>query len=140
MRRVEPGHVVDWATKAAERIDDEYRLPSLGSSRTHRPTISRLAAIIATFAAPLLTLLQESRRSHYHCDDSWYCCGACTHKCDAVEEDPGHEHDENCCVESLVVGHRVQGVCNCGADAWNARVEAVLQGAHVGPVRRTRAR
>ena len=27
----------------------------------------------------LLELLKESKRDHDHCDDSWYCCGACRH-------------------------------------------------------------
>ena len=62
------------------------------------------------------SLLAESIREHYHCDDSWYCCG----KCDAADHGGGlpHTHDGEAA--------RVEGVCNCGADAWNAKVEAAL--------------
>lgn len=61
--------------------------------------------------APLVTLLRESKRLHTHCDDSWYCCGKCTHP----------DHGE-------LDGHRGReaDVCDCGADAWNTKVDAAL--------------
>lgn len=74
-----------------------------------------------------MKLLLESRRSHYHCDDLWYCCGACVCSCDSFDLD--HEHDESCCVSSHDgEGARVQGVCNCGADAWNKKIDDALNG------------
>jgi hypothetical protein len=70
--------------------------------------------------AKLEALLRESKREHYHCDDSWYCCGKCRHP-DHVLLDP----------EDYLDSHggeaaRVGGVCNCGADAWNKRVDDLL--------------
>jgi hypothetical protein len=64
----------------------------------------------------LSALLQESKRKHYHCDDSWYCCG----KCDSEDHFGGHPstHDG----ESA----RISGVCNCGADEWNTRIDTAL--------------
>ena len=112
----------DWASKAAQKIVDD-----LPPRRGEQPRVERIAAIIATFAEPLLKLLAESRRAHHHEeDDSWYCCGACAHECDAVEEDPGHEHDDSCCVETR--RGREQGICDCGASAWNTKVDAALAG------------
>lgn len=64
----------------------------------------------------VLALLAESRRPHYHCDDSWYCCGKCTH------EDHGPFHSGEGPPD------RSAERCNCGADAWNAKVDAVLTG------------
>lgn len=109
----------DWAAKAAERIVYGKNGPI---------SEERIAAIIATFAEPLVALLRESRREHLHVeDDTWYCCGACTHECES--DDPGHEHSEGCCVSSHDnVPKRVQGVCDCGAAAWNARLDAALAG------------
>lgn len=117
----------DWAAKAANRIADEV---TYGKNRNGR-SVERIAAIIATYAAPLLTLLEASRRSHLHVeDDTWYCCGACAHPCDNDEGD--HEHDESCCVDSHDgASPREQGVCNCGATAWNAKVDAALSGKDV---------
>lgn len=111
----------DWASRAAERVRDEYRSAAEWGST---PSQERVAAIIATFAEPLLKLLSEARRVHHHeKDDSWYCCGACTHPCENDEED--HEHDDSCCVESTM--DRVQGKCDCGADAWNKKIEEALK-------------
>lgn len=105
--------VNDWAAKAADRIDNEIRMPSLGSSAKRRPSKERIAAIIATFAEPLVALLRESRREHHHCDDSWYCCPMCESEDHGrLGEGPGH-HDRK---------------CTCGAAAWNARVDAALAG------------
>ena len=123
------GSINDWAAKTAERICYEVgRVKRKGDGvEPDVASKNRIAAIIATFAEPLVALLREARRGHHHEeDDAWYCCGACTHECEAVEEDQGHEHDESCCVESTM--NRVQGICDCGADAWNAKVDAALAG------------
>jgi hypothetical protein len=82
--------VNDWATKAAQHIHDE--LPRI----RNRPRVDRIAAIIATYAEPLIVLLTESKR----------------------------EHEEMCANQRIVF----TGICHCGADAWNARVDAVLAG------------
>lgn len=114
----------DWAAKCADRIDDEY---PHARGKQH-PSIDRIAAIIATFAEPLMNLLRESKREHYHCEDSWYCCGKCDHDCHYRGAED-HEHDEDCYPNTHDgEGARTNGVCNCGADAWNARVDAVLDG------------
>lgn len=118
----------DWAAKAARHIEGEiFGKDHRGRTVAERPHEGRIAAIIATFAEPLITVVRASRRSHYHCEDSWYCCGKCTHQCDNYEED--HEHDESCYVHSHDgEAARTKGVCNCGADAWNARIDAALDG------------
>jgi hypothetical protein len=66
--------------------------------------------------AELRALLADSRREHYHCDDSWYCCGKCDHPDHDGEFPSSHDGE----------ARRTAGVCNCGADAWNARVDAAL--------------
>jgi hypothetical protein len=87
----------DWAAKAAERIDDEYG--GRGTSRT----VERIAAIIATYAEPLMKLLQEARREHFQ-------------SCEALlnYDDDGDKVFDN--------------ECTCGADAWNERVDKALNG------------
>jgi len=114
--------VNDWAAKAAHKIVDDFGLDE-GRSK------ERIAAIVATFAEPLVALLRDSHRNHYHCEgDDWQCCGKCTHECTMIEDgELDHEHDESCCVSGMGYG-RKNGVCNCGADAWNARVDAALNG------------
>jgi len=116
----------NWITRTADKISSEIDVGSLSY-----PGEDRIAAIIATFAEPLVALLREARREHYHCNDSWYCCGKCTHSdhvlCDGDEED--HEHNAACYLGSHKgEAARTSGICNCGADAWNARVDAVLGG------------
>lgn len=65
----------------------------------------------------LVSLLRESKRKHYHCDDSWFCCG----KCDSPDHPGGlYSHEGGSGPD------RTRGVCNCGADTWNARVAAAL--------------
>lgn len=88
MRKVEPGNIVDWATKAAEHINP-------------KDSVSRIAAVIATHAEPLMKLLREARRSH---DVRCLACG---------DEDEAPE---------------AAGVCTCGADTWNQKIDAALQG------------
>lgn len=80
--------VNDWAAKAAKYLHEDL------TDRHNPPTIERVAAIIATFAEPLMTLLREARR----------------------------EHTRDCATE------RREWECTCGADAWNARVDAALVG------------
>ena len=51
--RVAPGHVQDWASKVAEYLS--------GNEQTNT---ERVAAVIATFAEPLLNAVRASRRDH----------------------------------------------------------------------------
>jgi hypothetical protein len=83
----------DWASKAAQHIYNE--LPRI----RNRPRVEHIAAIIATYAEPLISLLQESKR----------------------------EHEEMCANQRIVF----TGVCHCGADAWNARVDEALSGSSI---------
>lgn len=113
--------VNDWAAKAAKHI--------VATSRTRGPARETyVAAVIATFAEPLINLLREAKRQHYHCDDSWYCCGKCSCNCRWMSA-PDHEHDEACYPESHAgEAARLNGICNCGADEWNAKIDAALRG------------
>lgn len=55
--------------------------------------------------AELTEALRDARREHLWVEDCWYSCP---------------KSIEGCCNES-------QGdTCNCGADAWNARIDALL--------------
>ena len=49
--------------------------------------------------------LLESKRKHYVCEDCWYSC----------------PKSGECCNE-----FRKQDECDCGADEWNAKVDAAL--------------
>ena len=111
----------DWAAKAAERIAFEFVVAT-----SAKRSAERIAAIIATFAEPLVALLREARREHHHDPVSNYehdrgCCPQCT--CEswnpvAKSQDEGEldaEHEPNS-----------NEICDCGADAWNARVDATL--------------
>jgi len=122
--------VNDWAAKAAEHIADEF-LPQYqrsGKSKTLEAHKERIAAIIATFAEPLMQVLRDSRREHYHCEDVYYCCPLCTCACDNDEED--HEHDDSCTIFHIYGDRdgRRENKCNCGADKHNARLDKVLHG------------
>jgi hypothetical protein len=130
----------NWAASAARQIKTElvnfvHQDPNLQHNvswivaNVHE---ARIATIIATFAEPLVALLRDARREHYHCDDSWYCCGKCTHS-DHIYRVEGEwqEGDEYPLSEGFA--GRVKGRCTCGADAWNARVGAALAGAEVDP-------
>ncbi len=66
----------------------------------------------------ILQLLRDLRREHVHCDDSWYCCRACR----AAD----HFLDEG---EQLGKGEDGpgDGRCTCGAEATNARIDALLE-------------
>lgn len=108
-------HVEDWATKAARKI-----LSELHDVRHHlfKQKEARVAAVIATFAKPLLDALDAARPAHYHCDDSWYCCGKCTNS-------DHSRHDDEFLASN---GYRTPGVCTCGADELNARIDKALNG------------
>jgi hypothetical protein len=108
----------DWAAKAAQYIASEY---DLDRGRHAAARVERLAAIIATFAQPLMDTLRASRRGHFHCDDSWYCCPQCNCSDHGLAEGEtiGANHSRNAVPSD---------VCTCGADEWNKRVDAALDG------------
>ena len=54
-----------------------------------------------------IALLRQAKRNHYHCDDCWYTCP---------------KHEDGCCNDD-----KPKDVCDCGADEWNAKVDAVLK-------------
>jgi hypothetical protein len=60
----------------------------------------RIATIIAFYAEPLMQALRDSRRAH----------------------------DEHCPAANPDYTYNVDEPCTCGADAWNAYVDAVLGG------------
>lgn len=101
----------DWARKAADYIESEYC-----SKPRHPPTVDRVAAIIATFAEPLMKALRDSKQEHYHCDDSFYCCP----QCDCISR--------GCTPDLEPTPNNSDKPCTCGADAENARIDAVLAG------------
>lgn len=102
----------DWAAKAARRISDEfpdtYRVHNgeVGGRAYYDEMervwpdakIERAAAIIATFVEPLVALLWEARREH-----NTGCLAYSNYQ-------PPYED------------------CTCGADEWNAKVDAALNG------------
>ena len=99
----------DWAAKAAHRIVTCER----------RSSVDRVAAVIAHFAEPLTTIVRDAQRHHDHCDDYWYCCGACDH--------PDHDGEP----PAMRKGQTAD-ICDCGAQAWNDRIEEALSG---GPIK-----
>lgn len=69
--------------------------------------IGKLKAARAEGLPPdVLALLKDSKRGHVYCDDSWYSCP---------------QAEDGCSDDSK--GDK----CDCGADDWNARVDALLQ-------------
>lgn len=68
----------------------------------------------------IVEALQAARRFHYHCNDSWYCCGKCEHQdhCDYDGDYLGSHNGESA---------RKSGVCNCGADAVNEKIDQALK-------------
>jgi len=95
----------DWAAKAARRILEEKFI--LAQSKEGKE--ARVAAIIATFAEPLMALVRESRREH------GYLCVKCKMTLAYGGMPVPKEKIE-------------EGTCTCGADEWNAKVEAALDG------------
>lgn len=86
-----------WIEDAAGEIADEFR----DGFRPPREDDVRVnEEIIRRHAAPLLALLRESKRKHGY-----------------------DEEGDQCDKTNYLDG---QHACSCGADAWNARVDAVL--------------
>ncbi len=73
----------------------------------------------------LVGLIEELRPGHYHCDDPFYCCGACRDESHMLEE---YEH-----LSDHVGGEnpRVGGVCSCGADQRNAQINDILDSVNI---------
>lgn len=109
----------DWAAKCAREISVEipHYLLSLDAEARRD---ERLAAIIALHAEPLVKLLLESKREHVHDERCNNCCSRCTH-----ESWPLDTEDVD---ESWKPSPNSDAPCTCGADAWNARVDAALNG------------
>lgn len=100
--------VNDWAAKAAQHIVDEVSEDvQWRNRRLVTPSEERIAAIIATFAEPLMTMLRECKREHSR----------------------GY-NDESCdyppCPKSDELNWNEP--CTCQADTWNTRIDAVLNG------------
>ncbi len=99
----------DWAAKAARRVIEEVEENVQWRNRMLvKPTDERIAAIIATFAEPLVQLLKE--------------CGCGTHSRGYNEESADYPP----CPKSYEDGENDK--CNCGADDFNAKVDAILAG------------
>lgn len=116
-------NVNDWTTKAARRIrgDMDY----WGDKLLPHDKEERIAAIIATFAEPLMTLLRESKRMHRHDtpldeDETNDCCPQCA--CDSWigTERIMTDNDE-------YPANRPGELCTCGAAEWNAKIDEVLK-------------
>lgn len=109
------GSIHNWASEAADHIVDEVsENVQWRNRRLVTPSVERIAAIIATFAEPLITLLNESRRAHRH--DGLYgktCCPRCT--CHSEDDEESEANDPT------------HG-CNCEAGAWNEKIDSVLAG------------
>jgi hypothetical protein len=97
----QPGHIWDWAAKAGVYLHAEgVRLSS-----------HRIAAVVSHFAEPLVKLLRESHREHHHHGrEPLLCCPRCT--CKSPDGDEPNSDEP----------------CTCGADEWNVRLRAVLEG------------
>lgn len=102
--------VNDWATKAAQKICCDYTLARYvghASFVADEEQVKELSTIIAGHAAPLVALLQESHREHIFALDS-----------------------RRGTLRAAIKGCRAKffpdDPCTCGADAWNARVDAIL--------------
>lgn len=107
-----------WAAKAAEGISSEF--PSI-KFPDMLPSDERIAAIIATFAEPLVALLREARREHFHSErDTLDCCPQCRRDLGL----PGYK---------CTGGWPKDGSCTCGASKWNARIDAALAGEPITP-------
>lgn len=59
-----------------------------------------------TVARDLAARLEAAKRRHYYCEDSWYSCPL----------------DPDGCADDSAPKNR----CNCGADAFNAKIDAAL--------------
>lgn len=102
----ETGHVWDWAARCGAYLHAEgMRIPS-----------HRIAAVVAFFAEPLVKLLREAKQVHDHVNDG-VCCPRCC--CQSWPDDPEGDFEPT---------PNGDEPCTCGADAWNAKIDAVLQG------------
>ena len=72
------------------------------------------ASQIKDVARRMAGVLEASKTPHYHCDDSWFCCRMCEH--------PDHVYRDF----SADGGSWAAGVCTCGAEAHNARIDEIL--------------
>ena len=99
----------DWAMKAARQIVE------VECNHRSAARVERIAAVLRQYARPALALVYNAKREHQHCDDAWYCCGKCEH--------PDHDGADG------LSNHRERraGECNCGADAWNEKVERTCE-------------
>ena len=95
----------DWAAKAARRI--KQGIDAQVANHTYLQE-ERIAAVIATFAEPLVKLLRESRREHSR-----------TYLDEMNDYPPCPLSDVD------AIGDEK---CTCGADAFNAKIDAVLAG------------
>lgn len=114
-----------WIKEASEEIYVEhYRSEDIEEIiRKHCPFKQNEAYVHLSEVRLLASLLVESKREHLHVDDdSWYCCGKCQHP------DHGLDGEWLCTHRS-----RNAGVCNCGADRWNQRVDEVVKDYRVSP-------
>lgn len=119
------GSVNDWAAKAAEKIcyDHGFVVRQGAGVVPDRYKAQRIAAIIATYAKPLMLLLQQTQKQHRHEEDSRRCCPRCTCK---SWESVAQEHDDgNLDAEPTP---NSENPCTCGADEWNKRVDAAIEG------------
>ena len=110
--------VKDWVKEAAYQIYNEsLELDHVEEIIRHYCPFKQDTAYVPVDEARCLTsLLIDSKRDHTHCEDSWYCCGKCQaadHLLSADEWLPPNRY-------------RTSGVCNCGADAWNQRVDEAV--------------
>lgn len=72
---------------------------------------------VREYVEGLRGLLIESKKNHFHCDDSWYCCGACRSVDHGLAEG---EHLRS------TRDRKGDGSCDCGASDWDARVDKAL--------------
>lgn len=105
----------DWAAKVAQRIAEEPDYHKHGQSPQQGVTRSaqwesRIAAIIATSAEPLIQIVRDAKREHTFAIDA--------------SKAPGRDMIVAGCAKKFFPHEP----CTCGADAWNARVDAVLDG------------
>ena len=97
------------------------RCAEIAAESLHRPTMpGGTVDAIRTYAATLpadegtvrvpVEWLKRSKREHHICEDCWYSCPLSA---------------EGCCDDYQVE-------CNCGAEQWNAEVDALLAAAKEG--------
>jgi hypothetical protein len=99
-----------------ERVAKELRIHEKWTPvLTQKDLYGRAAGYIERLEraiAEMRGLLEAMRMEHYHCGDSWYCCGKCTNA-DHGELSTNPEHEA--------------GVCNCRADGVNAKIDAIVK-------------